>query len=117
MKIENKDLESIFKYIKINKKELAKKILDRKFPKQEAFDEFLKESIIQFLKDEVDDLKSKISGFRKQGDDMSHLSIKLMKVPLKIKVFQVSFKKEDFDKVVKILDGVKKGLEGYKLRE
>ena len=67
----------------------------------------VKNELISELEDEHINLKSDLSGIRKKGIDVYVESVKLMSLPLKIKIFSATEKKEDFYKVKKIISEIK----------
>ena len=108
-KIKNKELKSLVDFFK-NKENstLIKRVLEKRFESEKDINDFLKQEIINYLQRELAEIKEEISQLRKKGEDTKSFEIKLMSVPLKIKIFSANFTKKDFDKVVKILETVKK---------
>ncbi len=72
-----------------------------------------KELATQLL-EEYETIKGDISTYRKNGIDTYLESLKLMSVPLKVKMFTATTSKEDFYKVKKILETVKTTIAGHK---
>jgi hypothetical protein len=113
-KVNDKEISSILEYLKSeNISTLYKLILNRTFESMEDFLKFLLQELVIFLKDEYNNLKTKISELRKGGEDVDDPSLRLMSVPLKIRIFESSFLKKDFDNVIRLIEGVKIELKTY----
>lgn len=111
--IKNEDIRSILKYLKSKNYSIEKLLKDRKFDSKKELIKFLKEILVSFLNDEYNELKGKVSTLRKKGVDESHIELRLMSVPLKIKLFEASFHKKDFDKVINLTDSIEQELKKY----
>jgi len=104
-RVKDKEAKKILSYFKDKDDSLMlEKFLKRNFASEKELIDYLKEGVINFLKENHIDLKDRISEFRKKGIDVTNLSLKIMAIPLKIKLFASSFSKKDFDKVIKLLD-------------
>ncbi len=73
--------------------------------------DIVKSESANHLKERYDDLKKLISEKRKKGKDVYVPDIKLMSVPLKIKIYLATMEKKDFYKVKKMLDDIQAELE------
>jgi hypothetical protein len=108
--VQDKELAEILK--EIEKKGLYNTIIKpksgTKLSNQKEVEKYMKEQIINFLKDRCDNLKSRISESRKKGKDVKIAEITVMSLPLKIKIFNATFKKKDFDKIFQIEESVEK---------
>ncbi|MEM0465956.1 MAG: hypothetical protein QXW97_04640 [Candidatus Pacearchaeota archaeon] len=109
-KIQNKNILNILEFLKnknyqfFNSIFIDEKNIDKKTFVKESLDDFIKRQILNFLKYRLEDLKSEISFLRKSGKDVEYLSLKVISVPLKIKIFEASFESKDFFKVTELLD-------------
>ena len=113
-KLKNKEIDTVLDYFKTKKYSLLiKRISNRRFKSRKEIINFLKEEIINFLGSSHGELKDRISGLRKKGEDVTDLELRLMVIPLKINVFKASFYRKDFDKVVKLLDKIEKETKEY----
>lgn len=100
-KLNDKDMVYVLDYLKKENYSLIEKLfLGKTFDSENEFIEYLKEEIARFLESEVNLLKNRLSDLRKKGIDVSELTLKVMSIPLKIKIFSASFNKKDFDRVV-----------------
>jgi hypothetical protein len=103
-RIDDKNILNIMEYLK--ERNFSLENISFSSDKTEDLMTLLKNHILNLLKNRYETLKSQITELRKKGDDLSSVSLELMSVPLKIKIFQASFDKSDFIKVVGILDNV-----------
>jgi hypothetical protein len=72
--------------------------------------EELKKEIVVQLTEEYNEIYQKVSTYIRQGNDLFIEELKLMKIPLKTKIFGVTGDKKDFYCVKKIIDTIKKDL-------
>jgi len=115
--VNDKKVAEILQYLK--KKDyifIKKRILNRNFESEKEFNQFLREEVANFLKGWHDDLKGRTSDLRKSGKDIGTMGFKLMSIPLKIRLFEASFYKKDFDKVVTMLEKMQESLENYEAK-
>ena len=68
-------------------------------------------SLVGNLKQEYESIMAEISKKRKKGSDLYMEDIKSMSIPLKIRIFEATLKKEDFYNVKKLIHEVKNMLE------
>jgi hypothetical protein len=109
--IEDKETVLILQFFKAEKfSSLIKRVLERNFNSDKEVINYLKEEVIGSLKSDYENLKEKISELRKEGKDVSHSQLKIMSIPLKIRIFAVSFSKKDFDKIMGLFEQVNKNL-------
>lgn len=105
--LEDDDLKKILQYLKnYNETFIDKLVTHQRFSTREELFTFLREELINFLNAEYEDVKSTISSLRRKGKDVSEVSLQLMAVPLKIKIFSASFSERDFYFVLKLLDAI-----------
>jgi hypothetical protein len=79
----------------------------------------LEDEVIEVVKNKLIDLltashaylQERISALRKSGHDTKMLEIQSMSIPLKIKIFGATHAKKDFDKVIPMLDTLKKNID------
>jgi hypothetical protein len=110
-RIKNKDVAYIFEFLKKENYSLIEKmLLGKKFKSEEEFVEYFKEEFIVFLNSEVTSLKERVSYLRKKGEDLGGLDLKIMSIPLKIRLFSATFSKKDLDKVTDLLEESDKNL-------
>ncbi len=75
---------------------------------RQALIEIIREELVKSLYNEHSELKGKISALRKKGKDPIMAEIKLMNVPPKIKMVEVTYNEKDVKKVKELLDDVRK---------
>jgi hypothetical protein len=80
-------------------------------------EETLKNHFINILKNRYENLKNDLSILRKKGKDVSSISLTIMSVPLKIKIFSSSLDRTDFDKCWNILETIKSELDKINIEE
>lgn len=104
----NSDASEIIKFFENNNIDLIKNLFrDKKISSSEELEKLLRSGIIDFLKDQLEDLKFKVSQARKSGRAIGDAEFIIISIPLKIKIFSATFTKKDFDVVIKKLDLVK----------
>ncbi len=104
-KLKDKEVVHVLNHLKKENYALIEKLfLGKTFGSENEFMEYLKEEIVIFLESEVNLLKDRLSDLRKHGTDVNDLSLKVMAIPLKIKLFSASFEMKDFDKIISMLD-------------
>jgi len=109
--LKNKELKDILNYL--NKIYPLEKLSSRKFDSEEELAKFLKERSVDFLHGRHHELKEEMSKLRKEGRDVNDVDLRLMSIPLKIKLFEVSLNKKDFYKVINLIEKVEKELKKY----
>ncbi|MCW8965655.1 MAG: hypothetical protein OQK82_03075, partial [Candidatus Pacearchaeota archaeon] len=109
-------LIEFLKYLKKYSKFFSKK-WNGNFDSIDAMNKFVKESIIGFLNEEFVDYSARVSEFRKKGYNLEEVSLKLMKVPLKIKLVNVEWKINDLNKVFVLFYFAKKVLDNCEALE
>lgn len=114
-RLKNKDLIYILDFLKKEDYALLERLfLGKQFKSQSEFINYFKEEFVRFLNSEVNILKGRLSDLRKKGKDVSQLDLKIMAIPLKIRLFAATFSKKDFDKVTNLL---KEADDALKLKE
>ncbi|MBR9705037.1 hypothetical protein GOV12_06510 [Candidatus Pacearchaeota archaeon] len=103
VKVNDKNVSSILVYFK-DKKEFYKKFKNQSDLDKKELLIYVKEQIISILKDIYESIRIDVSNLRKSGLNVSIISFTMMSIPLKIKIFEASFDKKDFFKVVRLLD-------------
>lgn len=73
----------------------------------DSWTEDLKEKFFGLIEEEYRKLRDKLSELRKAGKEVGVLSIKLMKVPLKIALLRSDFSKEDFIRLFNYIKKIK----------
>jgi len=115
-KLGNRDIAHVLEYLKKENYSLIEKLfVGKTFDSEDEFMRYLQEEIVRFLESEVGLLKERISGLRKKGLDVSDIDYRVMSVPLKIKLFSASFNRNDFDKVVLMIDKIDEELKKFEL--
>jgi len=111
--LKDEELISILEYLEKRNYQIKKEILNKEFSSETELYEFLKEDLINFLKNEYTSLKEKISLLRKHGKDVNYEWLKLLMIPSKISIFESNLSRKDFDKVIKIIDSLEDELKKY----
>ncbi len=115
-RLKDKEVVHVLNHLKKENYALIEKLfLGKTFGSENEFMEYLKEEIVIFLESEVNLLKDRLSDLRKKGLDVNDLALKVMAIPLKIKLFSASFEIKDFDKIISMLD--KRDLEIKKVEQ
>ena len=113
--LKNSTILDLVRYFEINKLEFVNwEINDTIFDSITSLEDFIKSKIVNYLDNRYWDLMDKTSELRKNGKDMNDAEFMLLSVPLKIKLFSATFKKKDFDIVMKRMQPIKELLEKYK---
>jgi hypothetical protein len=114
-KLENEELKSILLLLKErNISVIETTVTTKSFMSLKDIINFLKEEIVNYLKDRYENIKIDLSQLRRKGKDVSNITIKLMSVPLKINLFKSSFLKKDFTNVILILESIESEVEALK---
>jgi hypothetical protein len=114
--VKDEELLTILKKLKEKyNKFLEKKTLNKNFNSYEDLLDFLKTEIKLFLKDMHEALKSEISTLRRAGKDTNEYSIKLMSVPLKIKIYESNPSVKNFNNVLEIIRHIEDGINSLKI--
>jgi len=82
---------------------LVRKLAQSNFYSKNEFIKYLIEELSNMLREAYKELYYRISKLRKAGKKVSTLDFKLMSVPLKIKVFEATCSKKDFEKVINLM--------------
>jgi hypothetical protein len=107
-KIEDEQLKETLNFVK--SKSLIKFNISIKFEDYKEAEKYFKEELGNFLNDKYNDIHEKVSEIRKQGQEATVITFKLMMIPLKIKMFLATCEKKDFEKVLNIIEEIKKDL-------
>ncbi|MFA5857098.1 MAG: hypothetical protein WC867_07075 [Candidatus Pacearchaeota archaeon] len=113
--VKDEELLIILKALKEKyNKFLEKRTLNKNFNSYEELLDFLKNEIKLFLKDTYEALKSEISTLRRSGKDTNEQSIRLMSVPLKIKIYESNPSIKNFNNVLEIIGHIEEGINNLK---
>jgi hypothetical protein len=111
----NSGISDIVHYFEVNNIQLINpRDIDKRISSSVDFEEAIKDRIIDFLNNQYEDVKNKISEFRKNGKDLKDAEFILFSVPLKIKIFSSNFTKKDFEVVIKKIESIKQILKNCK---
>ena len=80
---------------------------------QKEAEKYVKEKVIDYFKDSYESLKYQNSVLRRKGIDTKMIDFKLMSIPLKIKIFKSTFHKDDFDKLVGLIEKIKQEIKSH----
>lgn len=106
-KLKSKDLAHVLEYLKKEDYSLIERLfIGKTFNSENEFMRYLKEEIVRFLESEAGLLRERVSALRKNGLDMNDMGYKVMSIPLKIKLFSATFNRNDFDKVILMIDKI-----------
>lgn len=109
-KVGDKDLSKVVRYLQ--KKSLVKfNEGNIKLVGKEEVEDYLKEKMHDWLDEEERDLKDKLSEVRKRGKNTIVSNLEIMRLPLKIKLFKATNKKEDLEKVLDLIENIKSQIE------
>lgn len=115
--IEDEDARSILNFLNEEKPSFMEKLFFLKnFHSKEEILVLLKGGASEYLASEYASLKSRLSSLRKKGEDVIYLDLKSKSIPLKIKMFEASFAKKDFDYAVSLIHLLDKGLKDLESR-
>jgi uncharacterized tellurite resistance protein B-like protein len=130
LKIPSKNIDEIISLISDLKlkesAEFAKKLPQMKFNENTVInsgneaEEFVRQEILEYLKNEYDTIKQRISDLRKHGKEVDLESISLMQVPLKIRIFNSGSSIKDLQTImdiIKMIDQKIKPLEDLIIKE
>lgn len=112
-KIKDKEISGILKYLQKMNYDIEKDLLNREFSSKEELRKFLKQYLVTFLRNQTDFLKEKISFFRRKGKDVQYEWFKALRISLKIKIFEASFTRRDFERVIKNIKNIEESLKKY----
>jgi hypothetical protein len=73
-------------------------------------EEFVKQEMKEFFKNKLDNMKQKLTEFRKAGLDAHLETIDIMPIPLKVRLFISTCKKSDLEKLMKMVDSEEKAI-------
>jgi hypothetical protein len=104
--LEDKSISSLLDLLKLNKFIIDLSLLDKEYDSKKDFMELLKKLISTLLNDKYLYLKSELSKLRRKGLDINDLDMRLMSVPLKIKVFISSFTDKDLNSLIVIINEI-----------
>ncbi len=76
--------------------------------------EDIKERIFDGLEEEYNDLRYRISGLRKKGEDVDFIDFRVLRFPLKLELFKAEFDKDNYGVVKGILEEANKELSKFK---
>ena len=79
----------------------------------EETEKYLREKILDYLKDKYESTKYQVSLLRRKGIDTKMIDFKLMSVPLKIKIFKSTSSKKDFDTLTGIFERINKDIQSH----
>jgi len=112
--IADSDLNEIMKSLDKERYSLIfKKLSSLSFSSKSEFLDGLSQELVMVLDEGYRELKQRISTLRKSGKDMGELGLKLMSLPLKIKVFSSTLFKKDFDVVLRMFTNLDSTLSTY----
>lgn len=117
--LNDKQIESFINHyknfkIKNSKDQKIDALIKRSKTSSELFD-LVKLELIKSKKEEYIKIKQEISGLRKKGFDVYIEDIKLMSVPLKIKIFDATSDKKDLYRINKIIIDIESSLTSKKI--
>ena len=113
-KIEDKGVIEVIQNFK-NKNLIDKKITGGVFDKKNEILDFLKQEVITYLINKYEDLKDRLSDIRKKGKRVGNLNFQIMSLKLKIKFFDVNFKKGESDKVNQLIINIEEKVKNFEL--
>lgn len=113
--LNDNDLKDILNYLEDLKLDfIDNEIITKNFLSIKDLIEFIKNELSNYLKDKYNNLKSDISDLRKKGKDMTDLSLKLLSIPLKIKIFESSFSRKDFSNCLDLMMKIEQEIKAIK---
>lgn len=92
---------------------VVEKIMKLNFVSKKDFVKTLCEELVNLLREANKELGFRASKIRKKGKNIRDVELKLMSVPLKIKIFEATYTKKDFDKVIFLMESLDKALGLY----
>ncbi|NCN87041.1 hypothetical protein GW932_04345 [archaeon] len=122
---EIKNLNEAFKLVKDKDLEEVYLLFKKDFSKEITFSGIytslkeisldIKDRIKSEFNDNYRELKTKISKLRKHGEEVSVVDFELLRVPLKMKLLDANFSKENYLIILSILKNVEKELSSFKI--
>jgi hypothetical protein len=107
-------ISEIVRYFEMNNLKLINSMDNGpRFSSPADFEASIKNNIINFLNNQYEDLMYKLSQLRKNGKNVRDAEFILLSIPLKIKLFSVTFSKKDFDLVIKKIESIKVLIKDY----
>jgi len=85
---------------------LINKLMKLNFASKSEFIKSLNEDLVNLLLEANNELKERLSSLRKKGKNVKSIDLRIMTVPLKVKIFSATYSKKDFDKVIEIMKGI-----------
>ena len=115
--VKDEEARGLLDFLNKEKPALIEKLfLLKNFHSKEEILVLLKGGACEYLALEYTSLKSRLSSLRKKGEDVTYLDLKSKSIPLKIKIFEASFGKKDFDYVINLMHIVDNGLRNLEKR-
>ena len=111
--IEDSNLIASLQYMKSNNL-LGIDNSTQNFDSIKEAEDYSKENVISAVKEEVNNLKQDISDLQKKGYELHLEGIKLLTIPLKLKVWQSNSLKKDLEAIFEKMNSVKPLIEQYK---
>jgi hypothetical protein len=108
IEIGDENLKETLNFVK--SKNLIKLNSEIKFENAPEIENYFKEELGNFLNEKYNDIHEKVSEIRKQGKEATVLTFKLMMIPLKIKMFLATCEKKDFEKVLNMIEEIKRDI-------
>lgn len=72
--------------------------------------ESIEERMMETIQEDYLEVKSQITGIRKTGQDIKLVDLEVLSVPLKLGILKIEFSLRNLNKILSILDSVKKKL-------
>lgn len=98
----------------VKNKGILKINYDIKTETQKELEDYFKEGLKNFLEGEYQEAHEMLSKIRKEGKEASVFTFKIMQIPIKIKTFLATGELNDFLKITKKIDEIKKECESIK---
>jgi hypothetical protein len=105
---DNQELVDVLTEIKNRRPDLFSKIVRLK--RDEDLQEAVKESIVEFLKEEIVAIKDKLSDLRREGKDLKTIDLRTMKISNKIGTLSAYFSRKEFTKIIDSMEILEKEL-------
>jgi hypothetical protein len=94
---------------------ISKKIINtNKINWNGDFEENIKQQIGESIRDKYKDINEIFSELRRSGKDLGVLNLKLMIVPLKIKIFLSTYEKKDAENLIKRMEEIENEINSIK---
>jgi hypothetical protein len=100
--IGNKEFFEIYNSVLEMDKEFFTRGFSGTFEDKKELSLFFKSRISDFIKGRYGDIRSKITEFRKAGYEVNYVDLKSLIIPLKMKVLEINFTLEEFNKIKQI---------------